>query len=354
MNTKKFLVEYEVESHGALVDDLPSVNYRHPIDGTEIEVRNFRVAPGTDVPLLLMRCVIAAEDLDSAIEHGTAKLIDFVHHLAFVANMRFRLHRLSKVVDWTPGLSQRDCYLYSPLYGRSELPFMLDSEQFQAIEFLQRADTSPAFRRALRWYGNGLAAEEMEDQFQYFWLSIEVLSTLNKPQDEVPDKCAKCGGNLFCNACQGVTTHKRYPGQLIKALFARYVRGDHELFFKDAQKIRHALAHGEDLHEVENKHGIGARNMADQVGRLAWTALLDGFQRAPKQPNENSGTTFRLTLLQPTTFMHEFDQIALHLTVTSKDLEHPSLNDIPDVEMSRNFVKHDAIAERKSKDIAEL
>lgn len=331
--TKKYLVEFEVEAHGALVPSLAVGRSIDPRDGVEFEVENLRIAPGADNPLLLIRATLPAVDLQNAIEAGVEKVADFLHHLSFVTSMRFRIYRLTRVIDWTPGIQLRDYCVYST-HGAPEIPFqILDHEQFASVEVLLRTQAKPAFKRALKWYAHGVAAEEPEDQFQYFWLAVEVLSTLSTGGMKTSDKCPRCKTDLFCPSCQVVPTHRQYPSQRIRELFGKYVRGDHSKFFEEAQQVRHLLAHGEDFDE----HATAAEHVVDALGRLAWTVLMDNFMTLPKLPFPDGRKKSQLALLQPSTFMHPMGQVGVHLQVQTADPDNPYLAEFPAVETTREL-----------------
>lgn len=334
--TKRFLIEFEVKSHCSLVGS-PDI-FKHRTESVEIHVANLRVQQGVVPAILLATVYLDGELIDTAIDGALEHLREYLHHLTFVTNCMFQPLRLCRAIDWTPGLVQRQCIVYSELFGQPDLPVELPEGIFETANFLQASETSPAFKRALRWFASGIAAEQIDDQFQYFWLAIEVLSTLEKSTVKVANLCPKCRGELSCTACNQVPTHKRYPAQHIEALFNKFiVNSDHAALFEDASGVRHALAHGDDLDEIEANGGVAAKHVVDIIGKLAWTALLHYFQVAPKPGLE----PLRATLLQPNTFMHNVSQGGANLMVTSRDPEKPCLSDFPAVDISMTAVPLD-------------
>ena len=82
-------------------------------------------------------------------------------------------------------------------------------------------------------------------------------------------------------------------------IFERYVSGNADSFFQVASKMRHALMHGDLVAEVEREHGRSLDELADELGRLAWAALLDMLMRVSSRRGK-----VRLRLIQPSTFLH--------------------------------------------------
>jgi len=142
---------------------------------------------------------------------------------------------------------------------------------------LQAQPISPQLRRALKWFGNGVASEYREDQFAYFWFVIELVAGLIKSTSPVPDKCPKCRGQLYCEACGVSPLHRPYPKQAIEQLFMKYVSNDPDVLHKRATSARNMLMHGDEVRAIEAALAIDFSALVDHVGALAWIALLNQF-----------------------------------------------------------------------------
>lgn len=150
MCEKRFLLDFEVETEACLADGHDNLR-TSALDGElEIHIANLNVRPGTDRPLLSVQLIHGAVDLETAREVGTEKLKEYLHYLSFATNLRFGVHRLLRVIDWTLGITQRDCHQFETFPG-AELPYpVLEKEVFDSIERLSSVTTTPAHRRALK------------------------------------------------------------------------------------------------------------------------------------------------------------------------------------------------------------
>lgn len=335
MSDRRFLLDFEVETHGCLADGHDGVSTGAFDGAVEIHVANLSVKPGTDRPLLSVQVIQAAEDLEHANDAGTANLKKYLQYLAFATNLPFRIHKLIRVIDWTLGLKQRDCHQFERFPGL-ELPYpVLERPIFESLERLTSIATTPALDRALKWFSAGVGAEYTDDQFQYFWLVIELVAQINKPTDRVHDACPRCKGDLFCQACNEYPTHRPYPKQAIRHLLDRTMQAGATEFFDLASDIRNAIMHGEDVAAIEKERGVELASIVNTLGGIAWTALLNTFLRRP----EDRDKVNNLALLQTNMYVGQVLTLKTHLLVYSSDPSNPNL-----AEMARptiSLVHHD-------------
>ena len=321
---KRFLVDFEVETDGCLAEGLDDVR-TSAFDGElEIHISNLSVKPGTDRPLLSVQVIHGAPDIEVAKETGAAKLKEYLHYLSFATNLPFRIHKLLRVVDWTLGLTQRDCHQFERFPG-SDLPYpVLEQPLFDSLERLCSVPTTPAHRRALKWFSAGVSAEYTDDQFQYFWLVIELVAQFDKPTAKVHDACPKCKGHLFCQVCDDFPTHRPYPKQAIRHLLAKTMNAGTTEFFELASEIRNAIMHGEDVAAIEEMRGIELASVVNTLGGVAWTALLNAFLRKP----EDRDRVKKLDFLQTNMYVGHVLTAKVHLLVYSHDPDSPKLSEI--------------------------
>jgi hypothetical protein len=99
---------------------------------------------------------------------------------------------------------------------------------------------------------------------------------VGKSTERVPDKCAVCGSDLYCETCQCVSKHRPYPKQLLKQLIARHRPEISEQAFKLLGTVRNKLCHGTPLAEFsapEQLADIAPIGMVDR--RTGVMAMLD-------------------------------------------------------------------------------
>ena len=219
MPPKLFLLDFEVESQGCLVDGLADITTRIESDGVQLRVSNLDVKPGIDHPILSFQLILPGDDIQGAKDAGISWLNTYLNYLSFATNLPFRINKLIRTIDWTPGLKERDCHQYEKFPG-SELPHaVLDTTVFQSVEKLFTVDATSALRRALKWFSAGVSSEYTDDQFQFFWLVVELVAQITKEPDKVNDLCAVCNQPLYCQTCATHSKHKPYAKQAIKQLF---------------------------------------------------------------------------------------------------------------------------------------
>ena len=78
-----WMMKFEVEGHLGVESTVPEVVFHHPNGLYEVHVRNLRMDPGVEKPLLHMFILFDADDLPSADAQGTEHLNRFLQFLSF-------------------------------------------------------------------------------------------------------------------------------------------------------------------------------------------------------------------------------------------------------------------------------
>ncbi|KAA3451507.1 hypothetical protein C7I87_05625 [Mesorhizobium sp. SARCC-RB16n] len=274
----RFIADFLVESNIVLTNESKKLSYPAPNGEYEVHISDAKASDDPDASLN-MQVILHAEDIDEAEEQARPILRKFLHLLSFVTNSQFRIHRLVRLVNWTPGVERREAYFYSSAY--SEPPIQaLTSGLLRTVENLQKEGPNPLAEAALMWFANGVGASTMEDQFQYFWFVVETVAVGTKSAMKVTDKCQKCGGGLVCSSCGKASEHRPFGKQVIRTLFERLGFAEEviEFFFY----IRNALMHGEAREVIEEK--LTARQpkfsfekAVDFIGKAAFGAAQMAF-----------------------------------------------------------------------------
>ena len=324
----RYLLDLEVESHATFVEGLTDL---HSCDSdVAVFVKSRETKPGAESAILEVQLVFGAATIAEAKERGLELAQDLLGAWTFTTSMSFRISTLKRIVDWTPGLRERECVQFSYHPGFDRPYAALDDEAFGSAMRVLNADLSGALRRAVRWHANGVTSEYTDDQFYYFWLAIELVAIETKAPEPVHDACPKCRGPLFCSSCETAPTHKPYPKQAIRGIFQRHVKDFPDKFFEDADAFRNAMMHGEDLVAVERSRGVALERIVNALGQLSWAALLSALISKLAA----AGQTGQLPVLQTNLFVHYQLNVGLNLTVTSRDPDNPSLSDLPEIQMS--------------------
>ena len=243
----RFLANWEVESDIILPQQIPFVRHQHPAGTYTVFLRNL---PETrhNFTFFSMQIAFEAPSLNEAKDTAEPLAKEFLDYLTFASNSRTRLRDLRHIFNWEPGNDgNRECYYYAPRDAHDGSPYeALDQPLLNSIGMLQAHSPNPRLRRAMKWFANGVSTRFYDDQFVYFWLVVELIAQNAKDPTPVPDKCPKCQGPLFCEACKTVPTHRPYRKQAIEQLFIKTCAGspiDRPTFFRHASDARNMLMH---------------------------------------------------------------------------------------------------------------
>jgi hypothetical protein len=315
---KRWLTEYDIQSHLMLVEDLPSLNFNHRLSNYEIEITKNK-----NIGYLTFRIIVNCEAYDKARDLSDIYLREFTHLLAFVTNAKFSVHRIIRTIDWTSEVTDRKIYQYQELHEFQPPPSILDNSYIETIkDLLSEGDIDLTIKRALKWFSHGIGSVHLDDKFQYFWFVLELLAEKNKASEAVNDKCPKCHEPLYCNNCKISPTHKPYPKQAIKQHINNFSTNFNEKFFEDADKVRNGIMHGSEIETIEKENHLSVEKILNILGKLAWTAILREFKIKGEK---------KLSVIQPNKYSHHILQGALELVIPGKT-ENFGLKDIPQLD----------------------
>ncbi len=292
---KKWLADYRVESSLKLDPKEKKLIYIHPKKTFEIHISD-EPDGNRKNEALSVQIIVSAPDIQSAEEITQAHLEKFLHMLSFVTSMGYKISRRICLIDWTPGISQRELFQYS---DKLEQPIerLLASDLLETTNLLHTWEASEVLEMGLRWYAAGVRSKIMEDQFQFFWFVIELIADSTSDVKKVTDKCQKCRGDLHCKSCNELSTHKPFSKQLIEHLLSR--TGLSEDKIKDLFLVRNKLLHGTSRQEIEKiiqekSSGFSFDKAVDLLGKTSWTAILNSFKKpdGKYQPKFLAPSTF--------------------------------------------------------------
>ena len=331
MAENRYLVEYEVLSHCILGSD-PSLIFRHPKHDSSIELRNKEVEPGPEFATLSAFLTFSADTLEDAGGKSDEVIKEFIDMLTFSTNMNIQVGDKLKIVDWTPGVEEREFFLFNNFPG-DERPYpVITDPLLRTIEVLLKDEIPPQLRMALKWFSHGVSAKYMDEQFQYFYFVIELLAQVVRPTGKVNDLCARCSEPLYCKTCEDYPMHKPYPKQAIQWLFTSIVKGEGEKAFEYSNLIRNKLMHGDSLTSTEEETGVPLSTHVDVVGKTAWFAIINVLKSTWP-----AGEVHQLNLIETSTYC---DIVLKHTTrgsFTSPDPNAPKIEEIPTIDVSRTF-----------------
>ena len=304
--TMKCVANYEISAECSVVADDLVLKIEHPKGLYRARVQNIPRQVYTMPFLLSLHLYFDAPVLDEARDIADDLLADCLNMFAFTTGSRFRRHRIRQIVDATPGKTGvRSLLMWADsIEYEDPQPFLIE-DTAHAIERLLEFDTPPAIRRAMRWYRLGINAKTPDDQFMYFWFSLEIVSEFQKSSERVPDRCSKCQTPLYCESCGTHPVHRPYPKQSIRALLKAIDNECDDATIELLEKARNSLMHGSTLREIEDNLPQPHEQIVDILGRLLWRSLINQF---PHEMFDGS-----LTMGYPSTYVHRTVHTVAHM-----------------------------------------
>ncbi len=292
---KKFIADYEIVSHTSLKNAEEKLKYKEPSGRYEIHLSNLKIDPGIEEPLLSAQVIFEDENLQNARDKSDKYLGEFLGMLSLVMSLSFRIHKITQIIDWTPGVDMRDCRKYLT-QSDPHIPYpILDDVALQSVSLLAKNDMPEPLARCIRWYARGVRALYSDDQFQSFWFALELLAQIKKKVDPVSDKCPRCKGDLYCKNCDEVPHHRPFPKQAILSLMKEKIKGNSDKAYEIANDFRNAIMHADSIKAVEEKHKVTLQQAVDIVGKTVYAVLISSFKGEPGTP---------LPLLTSNTYAH--------------------------------------------------
>jgi hypothetical protein len=281
--------------------------------------------------VLSAQLIFEADSFDENIR-GIAcdKLAEALNCLTYATNRKFALKGLKRVIDWTPGLVERNAIIYqeTPEWDLAEPA--LDGTLLDTAERLLAMQAGEDQRVAMRWYRLAIQARNLEEQFSYFWFSLEIAAETLKGKEKVPSKCPRCQGNLLCENCKDYPMHRRYAGEAIQQVIDRVHPENAEELFKTLQLIRHTLMHGRRIASVLDQLPCNEQQAVNKLAFVTWQAIGQMFSRPDPRPETPLTFGYCDNLVRRTLVAG----VHIVATLVRGDPNNPQLADFPAVQLN--------------------
>ena len=324
----KWIADFDIISEICLPNDNRKFKLQHPDGHFEIHISNARRREGERRDILSVQLLFELSDLSMAKEIALTRLMEALNTLTFVTNAAFYYHRLIKLVEWEDGQQERQSLIFTELDPCHNPQPVLDEAFIFSTQVLLGVQTAPAIQRALRWFRLGVVAKDLEEQFQYFWLALEIVAEHGKDVGKVFDQCPKCRNRLYCEACDEHPTHRPYPKHAIRQVVSAVLQNQSDEVFSCLYRARNTLMHGGCLEDIENDISVSGEHLVDLLGKVTWYGLLRAFPREAL-PTE-------LTIGQPATYVRRELAAAVHVTVRMPESSDgsPNIDNFPDIQVT--------------------
>lgn len=331
MTNTRFLVEYEIKSHGIL-DGLEEFVICHPRNPSILHLKEKVVDLNEEYAILCAYLLFNEESMEKAHEKSNDLLSEFIDMLTFATSMDFQIHKKVQIIDWTVGVENRSCWVFQKFPG-DERPYkVLNTALLETVQILLSLELPTPMRRALKWFSIGVSAKYMDEQFQCFWFVVEILAQVIKPTEKINDKCSTCGEPLFCQSCNVHPKHKPYAKQAIKHLFSKVVKGDSDKAFSICNDVRNSLLHGDDIESIEKETDTDFDKHVDGIGRTAWYTIQNMLRILLAQ----RGDQVSLHLVETSTFCEIMGHVRANISYQSENPDNPRFGEWPTYQFEAN------------------
>lgn len=248
--------------------------------GFELTLRNQKEGFSFIAESLNARLTFNAESLEDARERSQDLLAGILNALVWISVSMIRQAKLVRVVDWSPGKTMRDAFIFTETPKIAVAEPILAPEMVESAAKLYRVQQVERVQIALRWFRLGIGGDNLEEQFTYFWFSLETAAEALKSGGKVPSKCPVCEANLYCESCKTHPLHRKFSADAIRDLILSAFSDEEKgrTAFKTLTKIRHTLLHGRRLGSIEESlpyDGVVATNLLAKIARDAILKMSD-------------------------------------------------------------------------------
>jgi len=323
------LADFVIDSDLCLAQGAAPLTLHSPDGVFSLVLSNAETDHALPVAVLSAQLIFEADALDENIRAiACDKLAEVLNILTFVTSRKFVRKRLKRVIDWTPGLTERNAIIYqeTPEWDLAEPA--LDRAFLDTAERLLAMQSGEEQRAAMRWYRLAIQADDLQEQFSYFWFSLEIAAEKLKGTERVPSKCPRCQGKLFCQNCEDFPMHRRYRGEAIQQIIERVHPDNSDEVFKTLQLIRHTLMHGGRIASVLDQLPCDEQQAVNKLAFVTWQAIALMFSTPDPHPEILFTFGYCDNLVRRTLVA----EVHIRTTMLRGDPNNPQLTDFPTIQ----------------------
>lgn len=340
----RLLADFIVESDLCLPQDSASLEVRDPMQNWVLMLSNIEPAPGATSATLAARLAFDhTEMMDTARDRANERMAEALNALVFATNRRFEVRELRRILDMTPGKVERDALIFhtSPI-GDCMEPALTSEFTDSASRILAMRSSDSAQSAAMRWYRLGIGESSFEQQFNYFWFALEIVSQALKSTEKRYSQCPHCRGKLYCEACKTYPMHRPYPGEAIRDTVQLVHPSDGAAVFETLQKVRHTLMHGDRIESIASKLPCTPQQAVDKLAQVTWSAIGSMFDKPDPAAEKD------LVLGYPETVVRGSVIARVHMITTLKpgaDPNNPRLEDFAEPEFTMKYIERPVVTQ---------
>jgi hypothetical protein len=280
----RFRADYEVVSSSVLDENLPTFSVNVPDSGFSVSFRNATQDDNGHVPNLIASVIGTSESISAAADEFRNVLARCLDVLTFSTHAIFKIYQCILVMDWEPFQKERHV-IFQRKFGTFEPPSPdIVSQCAATTQAVLDLNPPVHIERALQWFRYAIIGEQPEEQFQYFWLAMEVIAEATRTKDKVEIPCAECGSHLECSSCHHIPTRIPMPQQEIRNWADKIYGTNGPAIFRTLNSARNHLLHGGSRESLAAKLKVPSTDVIiNTAGYLAWHMIF-GAMKFPTPP----------------------------------------------------------------------
>lgn len=293
-------------------------------DEFEIIIKNADLDSDGNIPGLKAQVVSNAVSMDDAQAKFRELLAQQLDLLTFTTHSQFKINQCYRLSEWEPYQKERKARVMQR-FDRHYPPLATFSSDLQeTVKVLSASPRDSYIQKALNYFRKGTISEQLEDQFHYFWLAIEVIAEGNKSKAKGPIPCPVCKDALQCKNCNCEPQRTPMARQAIKTLL-NAINSEGDKLYKLLIDARDGIMHGRTQKSISDQAKIPFAGIVNEAGIAAWHTIQYVF-------SQSDGLTFG----------HNDGDFAFAVMVVGPDIiyrhegteAHPTDDKIPTVNIS--------------------
>lgn len=330
------LADFILDSDLCLKEGTGSLTLAAPDNDFTLTLSNVKSGSENIDAVLSAQLIFEASSFENIREIACDKLAKALNALTYATNSKFVQVLLKRVIDWTPGIIERQAIIYVETPELEKAEPALDNVYLGTARRLLVMQSGEKQQEALRWYRLGIQADNLEEQFSYFWFALEIAAEYSKGTEKVPSKCPKCQQPLFCESCGEHPMHRKYAGEAIRQIISRIQQINADEVFKTLQVIRHTLMHGGRINSVLDQLPCTDEQAVNKLAFVTWHAIGFMFTGADPEPSKPMELGYRDSLVRRT--------LVAGATITTGmqgDPNNPQLANFPSIQFRVTHAAND-------------
>jgi hypothetical protein len=162
------LADFRLDSDLCLDSETGPLTLDGPNDSFTLTVSNAEHDPLMLSYVLSAQIVFEAPSFENIRVAALAKLAECLNVLSYATNRKFSYVMLRRIIDWTPGIQDRNTIIYveTPEWDVAEPG--LDQKFMDTAKRPLAMSSGEEQQAAMRWYRLAIQASIIEEQFSYF------------------------------------------------------------------------------------------------------------------------------------------------------------------------------------------